>query len=163
MPEKNSMELWNQVCETDPALTKRVDTRGGFTSVCAQAQVKRATELWGPYGDKWGTRALHWNCLVSGEVIVGVSLTTDFYYPGGEFPIASDMTYKPSDDTHKKLLTDVTTKALSKLGFNSDLFEGKFDDNKYVADMKEKYRKEVEPVSETTAPIPPTDSEEDFF
>ena len=33
----------------------------------------------------------------------------------------------------------MTTKALSKLGFNADVFLGKYDDNKYVAKMKEEF------------------------
>ena len=32
----------------------------------------------------------------------------------------------------KKVATDALTKGLSKLGFNADVFMGKFDDNKYV-------------------------------
>ena len=51
-----NMELWEQVCTTDPDITKKVNTRGGFTAIDAQAQIKRATELWGPYGSEWGVR-----------------------------------------------------------------------------------------------------------
>jgi len=35
-------------------------------------------------------------------------------------------------DWAKKIETDVTTKALSKLGFNADIFKGNWDDDKYV-------------------------------
>ena len=36
------------------------------------------------------------------------------------------------DDCIKKVATDALTKGLSKLGFNADVFMGRFDDNKYV-------------------------------
>ena len=53
----------------------------------------------------------------------------------GEFPITSAIMYisdkgKADDDFAKKLETDMITKALSRLGFNADVFMGMFDDNK---------------------------------
>jgi hypothetical protein len=42
-------------------------------------------------------------------------------------------------DAPKKATTDALTKALSQLGFNADVFLGKFDDNKYVEDMKREF------------------------
>lgn len=62
------------------------------------------------------------------------------------FPVSSSILYvsekgKTDDDFAKKLETDMITKALSRLGFNADVFMGKFDDNKYVAKMKEKFNK----------------------
>ena len=47
--------------------------------------------------------------------------------------------YYSNNDVHKKLKTDALTKGLSELGFNSDIFEGKFDDNKYVQEMNVKF------------------------
>ncbi len=141
MSEQNdNMKLWNQVCTTDPAITKKVNQRGGFTAIDAQAQIKRATELWGPYGGKWGVKHCNYhhiyNTYGADAGIAEVTLDGNFYYPDGEFQIATDMKYKSGNDSYKKLLTDLTTKALSKLGFNSDVFEGKFDDNKYVEKLK---------------------------
>ena len=46
---------------------------------------------------------------------------------------------KVDDEFAKKVQTNAITKGLSALGFNSDVFEGKFDDNKYVNEMKEKH------------------------
>lgn len=156
-----NMVLWDQVSETNPDITKRVATRGGFTSIDAQTQVKRATELFGQYGDKWGMRDLSYQICYDAGKPVGISLVTMFYYPvfaiptggsisrsngkEGKFPISSDMAYKPNDDCYKKLATDALTKALSRLGFNSDVFEGKFDDSKYVASMKVKYKADNKP------------------
>lgn len=148
-----NMTLWNAVCETDPATTKHVSQRGGFTAIDAQAQIKRATELWGPYGQGWVITDLAWGEIrdAAGEV---KEITLDARFVAGEiaFPISSDHAWRPGDDSRKKLLTDVTTKALSKLGFNSDVFEGKFDDNKYVQEQKKKRTKKAKP---DTQPDPP--------
>ena len=144
----DNMKLWNQVCVTDPGITKHVGQRGGFTAIDAQAQVKRATELWGPYGTDWGVRDCQYEMFEN-----EISLTAVFYYPGDEdssFEIGSDMLWKPGNDSRKKLLTDLTTKALSKLGFNSDVFEGKFDDNKYVMEMKKKFNGDSKPEPKIT-------------
>ena len=54
----------------------------------------------------------------------------------GEFPISSSikvmMGSKLDDDCIKKVQTDAITKGLSRLGFNADVFMGRFDGNKYV-------------------------------
>lgn len=39
---------------------------------------------------------------------------------------------KLDDDCIKKVQTDAITKGLSRLGFNADVFMGRFDGNKYV-------------------------------
>ncbi len=140
MAEKaDNMKLWNQVCETDPAITKKVDQRGGFTAICAQAQKKRATELWGPFGTVWGLRSLAYDYLIESGKVIEAWLCAEFFYPGGAFQISTDCAYRAGNDTRKKLRTDALTKALSDLGFNSDVFEGKFDDNKYVQGQNQKH------------------------
>lgn len=140
----DNMKLWSSVCETDPKITKRVNARGGFTAIDAQSQIKRATELFGPFGQYWGLRNFTYGLIGNNT---GISLTADFFYPATDcdeaintFPIASDMPYKLNDDCFKKLQTDCITKALSRLGFNSDVFEGWFDDSKYVAEMNKKFK-----------------------
>lgn len=150
----NNMKLWNSVCETNPEITKRVNQRGGFTAIDSQTQVKKATELWGPYGYDWGLIELKFNEFKEGDKIIGLMAFGMFQYPVTElnddgtctiakFPIAADMPYKPNDDCVKKLMTECISKALSRLGFNSDVFEGKFDDNRYVSEMKKKYEQRL--------------------
>ncbi len=138
----SNTDLWDKVCKTDPTYTTHVNQRGGFTAIGAQYQIHKATELWGPYGDRWGVRDLRWQYVgnTKGEILE-LALDAVFYYPTdtpGEasFPMGADIKYKPGDDCRKKVQTDLTTKALSKLGFNADVFLGLFDDNKYVAEAK---------------------------
>ena len=137
--EQNSnMELWNEVCETDIKNTKQVNQRGGFTAIQAQSQIMRATEMWGPYGGLWGVKDCVYDYLrdAKGEILEA-TLEAKFFYPTGSrgpasFEISTDYKYRAGDDCRKKMLTDLTTKALSKLGFNADIFLGLWDDNKYV-------------------------------
>ena len=137
MSNEENMKLWSEVCTTDPATTKHVAQRGGFTAICAQSQLKRATEMWGPYGFNWGVGDCNYGIIEDGGKVAEITLDAVFFYPGGKFEISGDIQFRPGNESRKKLLTDVTTKALSKLGFNSDVFEGKFDDNRYVQGLKE--------------------------
>ena len=140
-----NMKLWNSVCDTNPAITKRVAQRGGFTAIDSQTQVKRATELWGSYGFGWGLKDISINFIADESCNpIGIYIQALFMYPNclTGFSIAADMPYKPNDDCVKKLQTECISKALSRLGFNSDVFEGKFDDNRYVSEMKKKYEQQ---------------------
>jgi hypothetical protein len=132
------MYLWEKVCETDPGHTKKIKSRGGFTAIDAQYQIQNATERWGPYGVNWGLEDLEWGYIYDGAgAVLEVTLDARFYFPNGaggiaSFPVSNDMQYRVGNETRKKMQTDLTTKALSKLGFNADVFLGMFDDNRYV-------------------------------
>jgi hypothetical protein len=134
--QDKNMELWLAVETTDPAYTKKVNQRGGFTAIDAQWQLMVATQQWGPYGTSWGVKDLSYDYVRVGDTIAEVGLEATFWYPGGEFSLGTDMLYRPGNESKKKLLTDLTTKALSKLGFSADVFMGKFDDNRYVQELK---------------------------
>lgn len=137
MMEEN-MKLWSAVEKTDTRYTKYVSQRGGFTSVNPQYQIKMATEQFGPYGGAWGFSDfdLDFSLKDSGLVIFkGL-----FFYPGGKFPIINSQKFagkQVDDDFAKKLETDTLTKALSKIGFNADVFMGHFDDNEYVKERQD--------------------------
>lgn len=172
-----NLKLWDSVQETNPNYTKNAKVGGNkITSISPQYQIKNVTEQFGSYGDKWGFKNIEldyslvsvsfkkdktegaWpNIKVVGreDAFMGlVVFKAIFFYPNGEFPVINsislftnnDMT-KLDDNFAKKLETDSLTKAISKLGFNADIFMGKFDDQRYVAEMQEKYK---EPV-----PLPP--------
>lgn len=145
--KSSNLKLWDSVSETNPAITKRVETRGGFTAIDAYSQIKEATKLWGSFGSKWGLRDLCYTFTYDGDKPIGIALVATFFYPINstevKFPTSSDMAYKPGNDCYKKLSTDVLTKALSRLGYNADVFLGKFDSNKYVAEMTAKYNDAV--------------------
>jgi hypothetical protein len=149
----NKLVLWDAVCKTDPNYVKKVQQRGGFTAINAQYQMRNATEQFGAYGDGWGMKDLNYNYVYNVEgTPVEITLDAMFWYKMeadhyAEFPISGDALYKPGQDLRKKLLTDVTTKALSKLGFNADVFLGLYDNPEYMRTLHEE-NKQPEPQKE---------------
>ncbi len=151
----DNLKLWDSVQETNPADTKEVTFGRKFTAIDAYSQIKKATDIFGSYGSMWGIRSIVHTFVPNTNMVLGEA---QFYYMQtgnkGEFPVTSSILYisekgKVDDDFAKKLETDMITKALSRLGFNADIFMGKFDDNKYVADMKQKFEQvSPEPVNQ---------------
>ena len=158
--ENKKLTLWEKVETTDPEFTTKVNQRGGFTAIGAMYQIKNATEVFGPFGKTkgggWGVKDEKYTPILNDTLIV---YTATFYYDyfevsdndkgtgeqlvkfAGEFPISSSiktmMGNRIDDDCIKKVQTDALTKGLSKLGFNADVFMGRFDDNKYVNTPKD--------------------------
>jgi len=143
---KNNLELWDSVSTTDPKYTKKVNQRGGFTAIAAQSQVQKATEVFGIMGHGWGVEDEKFT-VVEGTTMVlyTANLWYKFNTRAGSIPIHSSIKYgangRYDDDFSKKVATDALTKGLSKLGFNADVFMGLFDDNKYVSDVTDKFKK----------------------
>ena len=158
-PGNPNGRIWNQVAKTYPSSTKRVQSFGReFTAIDAYAQIKRATEVFGPVGESWGWDIKSIDHLgQSPHDVVVVSIVL-WYVPepepsdspfSGRREFASVGTaqlnmqprgkdYIRTDaDAAKKALTDAITKGLSYMGFNADVFFGAFDSNKYVEAMAE--------------------------
>lgn len=166
--KNNNLELWEKVEKTNPKYTKKAKVGGNqITAISPQFQILNATEQFGSYGEKWGFRniqldysitntpitlnVLDWNTKKTEEIktILGlVGFKATFFFPNGEFEITNsikiftDNKHSKIDDNYaKKIETDALTKALSKLGFNADIFMGKFDDVRYVEEMKKEFTK----------------------
>tara|TARA_R110000803_G_C11989465_1_gene321796 strand:- start:18665 stop:19513 length:849 start_codon:yes stop_codon:yes gene_type:complete len=134
-----------------------------ITAIDPQYQRKNATAAFGMYGTGWGI-------LPGSETYTIMDVGVDekmclyqgtFFYvtaqSKGSFPITSTikvqyMTGKSSvgagymkvdDEFAKKAQTDALTKGLSFLGFNSDVFEGRYDDSRYMAERREEVAKEA--------------------
>jgi len=149
----DNLKLWKSVEKTNPAHTKQANVRGNkITAIAPQYQIMQATEQFGPYGRKWGFKTVS---IDSALMSVGlVTFKGLFFYPDGEFEILSSIGIyrdnaqtKIDDDFGKKVETDALTKALSKLGFNADVFMGLYDDNRYVQQLEEEFA----PPAELTA------------
>ena len=171
----DNLKLWEAVEKTDPKHTKKANIGGNkVTSIKPQYQIYNATKRWGSYGSKWGfknieldfslinekfynnkTEGKYPNVKVIGkeESTVGlVVFKAIFFYPDGEFPAINSIGIftnnersKIDDDFAKKVETDSLTKCLSKLGFNADVFMGRFDDIRYVEDMKAEFKEPAPP------------------
>ena len=157
MSKINNLKLWEAVEKTNPKYTKPFSGKGGFkgTAISANYQIKTATEQWGSYGQTWGLKETKFEVLnVSNEPRESIlCLYASFYYPDGSFEIATEIdlfnySYKykswaKNNDVHKKVTTDAITKSLSMLGFNADVFMGKFDDNKYMSQMSDEFQSQM--------------------
>lgn len=137
----DNMSLWRAVEKTDPGHTKKVNQRGGFTSISAHYQVMRATQEFGPVGKGWGYDCgepiFHGDFVMIPVTIWWGDRQTKF---GPIYGCAEFIGKRPDSDAPKKAMTDALTKGLSHLGFNADVFLGKFDDNKYVAEVAQEFR-----------------------
>lgn len=133
----DNMRIWNAVEKTDPAHTKHVNQRGGFTAIAAASQIMAATRQFGPIGEGWGYTVESTD--ISGAFFIShVSMWHgDRGNVFGPMPGCAEMFGgRPDSDAPKKATTDAITKLLSQLGFNADVFLGKYDDNKYVEERK---------------------------
>jgi len=143
---ENNLELWNKVEKTNPKYTKKANVKGNnITSISPQYQIKNVTEQFGSYGKTWGFKEMNFDYTLS-ESLGLVVLHAVFYYPEGEFPIKNATSLfmdnaktKIDDNFAKKLETDTLTKAISKLGFNADIFMGLFDDVRYLAEVTKEF------------------------
>lgn len=135
-----NMCIWDQVKTTDPAHTKKVTQRGGYTAVSPQYQLQEATKVFGPYGKGFGFESCSFDYSQL-EPLGLVLVNAVFFYTEGEskytFPVNNAWPVKQGTridaDFAKKAETNTMSKALSKLGFSADIFMGLFDDDEYVA------------------------------
>lgn len=149
--ENKNLELWNKVEKTNPNYTKKAKVGGmSITAIAPQYQIMMVTEQFGVYGKTWGFKniELDYSLVEKYDMVV---FKGTFFFPEGQFEIVNssklfmDRNKKMLDDNFaKKIETDTLTKAISKLGFNADIFLGKFDDVKYLNEVKEEFKPKVE-------------------
>lgn len=154
MEDKN-MGIWTRVEKTDPRHTKPFQRSGGFrgTAVNTTYLIQRATELFGPMGLGWGFEVLSEE-LLQGRVLddrgtrelIHKVHGRLWYKWGGErgevqhfgqttFLGINNKGIYTDEEAPKKSATDCLSKCLSLLGFSADVYLGRYDDHKYVAEM----------------------------
>lgn len=165
----NNNIIWDEVVHTDPNFTKNFKGKGGFsgTSINAQYNIKRATNLFGPNGKGWGVTilteeykeghpiAFAENGEITCKTIIHIAKVSVWYKLDGEkyetSPQFGQTTFVGSnkygiytdEEAPKKTITDAMNKCLALLGFGADIFLGMYDDNKYINDMKEQFKQEA--------------------
>lgn len=146
-------ELWDRVCTTDPSQVKKI-TGKQYTGNSPKPYwiVQRLTEEFGPCGIGWGfsivgerierfgeTDSLHiatvrlWYVLDGTRGEVEQIGQTKCSYVSGQGKFILD------EDAPKKSVTDALVKCASYIGFAGDIFSGRWDDSKYVAEAKRHY------------------------
>tara|TARA_R100000541_G_C1884874_1_gene82802 strand:- start:396 stop:1139 length:744 start_codon:yes stop_codon:yes gene_type:complete len=133
----NNLGLWNKVEKTNPAHTKKLKFGRAITAIDPYRQIKNATEAFGPVGVGWGWSVERIEYLPTNELAVLIRMwhtkKENTFDQWGQASLYTDKAESKKDtDCFKKATTDGITKCLSFVGFNADVFLGKFEDNKYV-------------------------------
>lgn len=158
----DKLSFWNAVSKTDPSATK-TSTQGGReqTSINGYWMIKQATEQFGMVGIGWGWDVMEerWDdgAMIPIKQDDGstrleqskthtIKLKLWFMADGKRGEVIqyghTQAIYKSkwgvSDDGEapKKSLMDAIKKALSMLGFCSDIFTGMFEDSEYLEQLR---------------------------
>ena len=138
METNKNMQIWDQVSKTPEEIIKQVKADDGkmLNSVDSIHRIKKATELFGAYGSTWGLKQTKHNQIqINNGLMIG-TLEAVFFVDAGyaeeiiEFEISTstaiaivrDGKLSVSTKYRKILETEAITKALSRLGFNADIY-----------------------------------------
>ena len=139
------MKIWESLCKTNPDFTKEAPSSYGkkITTIDPMYQIQCMTEVFGPVGQGWKytVEYKYQDGLVFAEVCIHYCVHNNWFQYG---PVCSVQNLSKKnggldDEAPKKAMTDAMTKAFSHLGMNADVFLGKFDDSKYVKQMKQEF------------------------
>ena len=142
--DEKKLSLWNLVSKTDPKNTKKVKFGREFTAIDPYSQIYEATKQFGTAGTGWGWTVERIEYTPTNELAILVRLwhgvRESYIEQWGQAGLYIDnKDTKKDGDCFKKATTDGLTKCLSYLGFNAEVFMGKFDDNKYVQQMASEF------------------------
>lgn len=146
----SNLDLWNKVEKTDPKHTKAITGKSyQGTSPKPHYLVHKATETFGPVGIGWGFNIVSERIEegAGGERMHIAHVRVWYMWDGkrGEVEHIGGTQFsgtrssgKPftDEDAPKKSVTDALVKALSMIGFAGDIFMGRYDDSKYVDELK---------------------------
>lgn len=175
----DNLALWHKVEKTPSEHTKAISGKSyKGTSPKPHWIIQKATETFGPCGIGWGF-------TVEERVENGAMIEAGFFerlhiakvrvwykWDGergeiehiGGTPFSGRYSSGKSytdEDAPKKSVTDALVKALSMIGFAGDIFMGRYDDSKYVNDLREEEREAkreaAKPIAVTSKPAPDSD------
>ncbi len=153
-------DIWDALGKTDPAHTKGFSRAGGFkgTAIKPMWVMQRLTEYFGPCGVGWGVGEPSFQVVNghNGEVLVYCTVTAwhgdqgqTLTGVGGDKVVsyvkANEQYNRPErwendDEAFKKAYTDAIMNAFKFLGVAADVHMGRFDDNKYVQEVREAFK-----------------------
>ena len=151
-----NLTLWNAVEKTPPAHTKPITGKSyQGTSPKPHYLIHKATETFGPCGIGWGFTIEDERVEegAGGERLHVARVKVWYEWDGerGEVEHIGGTQFSGTrkngmpftdEDAPKKSVTDALVKALSMIGFAGDIFMGRYDDSKYVAELREEARQE---------------------
>lgn len=161
----DNLALWKSVETTPPSQTKAITGKSyQGTSPKPHYLVHKATETFGPCGIGWGFTIEDERIEegAGGERMHIARVKVWFKWNGerGEVEHIGGTQFSGTrrngnpftdEDAPKKSVTDALVKALSMIGFAGDIFMGRYDDSKYVSDLREDERQGDRPKSVSAA------------
>lgn len=150
----DNLEVWNKHADIDPKFTKPITGKAyKGTSPSPQHVIWCLTDLFGPVGEGFG-----WSVLADGFQPLGDevlhwcrirfwhSSPENAYEAYGQTKayMRTSKGFMADEDAPKKSLTDAIVKAASQLGIAANIFLGRWDDQKYVAQVAKDMASETE-------------------
>lgn len=150
----NNLALWQTVEKTPLDQTKPITGKSySGTSPKPHYLVRKATETFGPCGIGWGFTIEDERIEegAGGERMSIARVKVWFKWDGerGEVEHIGGTSFSGTrkngnpftdEDAPKKSVTDALVKALSMIGFAGDIFMGRYDDSKYIAELEDERR-----------------------
>lgn len=149
----DNMKLWKSHEDIDPKFTKAITGKAyRGTSPNPQYVIRCLTELFGPVGigfgwrviaedfTKLGEETLHW-CRIEFWHTDRANIYESYGQTKAAYPTSSGK-FMVDEDAPKKSLTDAIIKAASHVGIGANIFLGRWDDQKYVDNVRAEYAAE---------------------
>lgn len=151
-----NLDQWNKFADIDPKFTKPITGKPyKGTSPNPQYVIRCLTEMFGPVGQGFGWRViaeeftplgdevLHWCRIEFWHTVRGN--TFESYGQTKAAYQTRNSGFMVDEDAPKKSLTDAIIKAASHIGIAANIFLGRWDDQKYVAEVNAEYRADEVP------------------
>lgn len=149
----DNMRHWTRFADVDPKFTKAITGKQyKGTSPNPQYVIRCLTEIFGPVGvgfgwrvlvegfEPLGEKTLHW-CRVEFWHTDRTHTFESYGQTVAAYPTNSGG-FMVDEDAPKKSLTDAIIKAASHVGIAANIFLGRWDDQKHVAQVNAEYRAE---------------------
>ena len=146
----DNLRHWDRFADIDPKFTKAITGKAyKGTSPNPQYVIKCLTEIFGPVGEGFGWEVVREDFTPLGDEILHwcrikfwhTDRSNAFDSYGQTKALMKTKNGLMSDeDAPKKSLTDAVIKAASHVGIASNIFLGRWDDQKYVAEINAEFR-----------------------
>lgn len=147
----DNLKIWERFADIDPKFTKSITGKSyKGTSPNPQYVIRCLTEIFGPVGQGFGWRVLSEEFTPLGQEVLHWC-RIEFWHTDrantfesyGQTKAAygtSSGKFMVDEDAPKKSLTDAIVKAASHIGIAANIFLGRWDDSKYLAEVNAEYR-----------------------
>ena len=158
----DNLQIWNRFADIDPQFTKPITGKAyKGTSPNPHYVLRCLTELFGPVGQGFGWEVKAEGFEQLGEEVLHWCRIRFWHGDGAGFEAYGQTKaymktrngFMADEDAPKKSLTDAITKAAAQVGVGANIFLGRWDDSRYVAQVNGEYRSK----EQADAPLAPGD------